>query len=203
MKIIAIGRNYAAHIEELKNEKPTEPVVFGKPETAILRQNAPFYLPDFSKDVHHEVEIVLRIGKTGKFIEPAFAHKYIDAIGLGVDFTARDLQDQLKKKGLPWEIAKAFDGSAPVSEFVPITDFPDLNNLNFSLLVNEELRQKGNTNMMIFSFAEIVSYVSRFFTLKTGDLIFTGTPQGVAAVKAGDRLKGFLEEKLMFDFEVK
>ncbi len=203
MKIIAIGRNYAAHIEELKNEKPTEPVVFAKPETAILRQNAPFYLPDFSKDVHHEVEIVLRIGKTGKFVEPAFAHKYIDAIGLGVDFTARDLQEQLKKKGLPWEIAKAFDGSAPVSDFVPVSDFPDLNNLNFSLLVNEELRQKGNTNMMIFSFADIISYVSRFFTLKTGDLIFTGTPQGVAAVKAGDRLKGFLEEKLMFDFEVK
>ncbi len=203
MKIIAIGRNYAAHIEELKNEKPTEPVVFGKPETAILRQNAPFYLPDFSKDVHHEVEIVLRIGKTGKFVESAFAHKYIDAVGLGVDFTARDIQDQLKKKGLPWEIAKAFDGSAPVSEFLPVTDFADLNNLNFSLTVNEELRQKGNTNMMIFSFAEIVSYVSRFFTLKTGDLIFTGTPQGVAAVKAGDRLKGFLEEKLMFDFEVK
>jgi len=203
MKIIAIGRNYAEHIAELQNERPSQPVVFLKPDTAILKNNEPFYLPDFSNDMHHEVEVVIKISKVGKFIEPQFAHKYYEQIGLGIDFTARDIQENCKKKGLPWEIAKAFDGSAPISEFLPISDFADLKNLHFSLKVNGEFRQQGNTNMMLFDFDFLVSYVSNYFTLKTGDLIFTGTPKGVAAVSKGDRLEGFLEDKKMFDFEIK
>lgn len=202
MKIIAIGRNYAEHIKELQNERPDEPVVFLKPETAVLTDNAPFYYPDFSKDIHHEVEVLLKISKEGKYIEPQFAHKYYDEIGLGVDFTARDLQQKCKEKGLPWEIAKAFNGSAPVSAFMPKSGH-DLANLNFSLQVNDQVRQRGNTSLMLFSFDYIVSYVSRFFTLKKGDIIFTGTPKGVGPVQPGDRLRGFLEEQLMFDFEVK
>ncbi len=203
MKIIAIGRNYAAHIEELKNEKPEDPVVFCKPDTAVLKDNAPFYHPDFSNDIHHEVEIILKISKEGKNIEAKFAHKYYEEIGLGIDFTARDLQAKQKAKGLPWEIAKAFNGSAPVSHFVPKTDYPDLKNLNFHLLVNGELRQKGNTSLMLYDFDTIIAYVSRFFTLKKGDIIFTGTPAGVSAVKIGDRLEGFIEDKKFLDFEVK
>jgi 2-keto-4-pentenoate hydratase/2-oxohepta-3-ene-1,7-dioic acid hydratase in catechol pathway len=203
MKILAIGRNYVAHIEELNNEKPTEPVVFLKPDTALLQNNEPFYYPDFSQDIHHEVEIVLRVGKEGKHIEPKFASRYYDQIGLGIDFTARDIQNKAKEKGLPWETSKAFNGSAPVSKFLPITDFPDNKNINFHLEVNGELRQKGNTSLMLYDFDYIVSYLSRFFTLKTGDLIYTGTPAGVNAVKIGDRLVGFLEGKEMFNFEVK
>lgn len=203
MKIIAVGRNYAAHIKELQNEKPEEPVIFCKPDTALLKDNAPFYLPDFSKDVHHEVELVLKICKEGKNIEPQFAHKYYEEIGLGIDFTARDLQNKLKAKGLPWEISKAFNGSAPVSNFVPLANFQDIKNISFDLLVNNELRQHGNTKMMLFDFDTIISYVSKFFTLKKGDLIFTGTPAGVSAVKIGDRLEGFLEGEKFFDFEIK
>ncbi len=203
MKIIAIGRNYVAHIEELKNEKPDEPVIFCKPDTAVLKDNAPFYHPSFSQDIHHEVEILLKISKEGKNIEPQFAHKYYEEIGLGIDFTARDLQAKQKAKGLPWEIAKAFNDSAPISGFVPKTDYPNLKNLNFSLLVNGELRQKGNTNLMLYDFEAIISYISTFFTLKKGDIIFTGTPSGVSAVKIGDRLEGFVEDKKFFDFEVK
>lgn len=202
MKIIAIGRNYAEHIKELQNERPDEPVVFLKPDTALLKDNAPFYYPDFSKDIHHEVEILLRIGKEGKNIDPAFAHKYYDEIGIGIDFTARDLQQKCKTKGLPWEIAKAFNGSAPVSAFVPKAGY-NLSDLNFSLRINGEIRQQGNTKLMLFNFDTIIAYVSRFFTLKTGDIIFTGTPQGVGPVQVGDRLEASIEDKPMLSFEVK
>lgn len=203
MKIIAVGRNYAAHIEELKNEKPTEPVIFSKPDTAILRNNDPFYHPDFSDDIHHEVEIVVRIGREGKYIEEEFAHKYIDSVGIGIDFTARDVQSRLKEKSLPWDLAKGFNGSAPISDFRPIAEFEDLQNIDFGLKVNGEWRQQGNTSLMIYPIAYLLSFVSKYFTLKTGDLIFTGTPKGVAAVKPGDRMEAFIGEQKMMDFEVK
>jgi len=203
MKILAIGRNYAEHIKELNNERPDEPVIFSKPDTAILRNNEPFYYPDFSKDIHHEVEILLKIEKEGKNIDPKFAHKYYKEIGIGIDFTARDLQQKAKEKGLPWDIAKGFNGSAPISEFVPLSDYPDLKNLNFSLKVNGEYRQQGNTSMMLFDFDYMVAYLSRFFTLRKGDIIFTGTPKGVGPVKIGDRLEAFIEDKKMLEFEVK
>ncbi len=203
MKIIAIGRNYAEHIEELKNESPTAPVVFLKPDTAVLKNNAPFFHPDFSENIHHEVELVLKINKEGKYIKKEFAHRYFEEIGIGIDFTARDLQDQCKAKGLPWEIAKAFNGSAPVGEFLPVSEFKDFNDINFHLLINGELRQKGNTSMMLFDFGVIIEYVSQFFTLKKGDLIFTGTPAGVGKVNIGDRLEAFIEGQKLLDFEVK
>jgi acylpyruvate hydrolase len=203
MKILAIGRNYAEHIKELNNERPDEPVIFSKPDTAILRNNEPFYYPDFSKDIHHEVEILLKIEKEGKNIDPKFAHKYYKEIGIGIDFTARDLQQKAKEKGLPWDIAKGFNGSAPISEFVPLSDYPDLKNLNFSLKVNGEYRQQGNTSMMLFDFDYMVAYLSRFFTLRKGDIIFTGTPKGVGPVNIGDRLEAFIEDKKMLEFEVK
>jgi 2-keto-4-pentenoate hydratase/2-oxohepta-3-ene-1,7-dioic acid hydratase in catechol pathway len=202
MKIIAIGRNYAEHIKELQNERPDEPVVFLKPDTALLKDNAPFYYPDFSKDIHHEVEILLRISKEGKNIDPAFAHKYYEEIGIGIDFTARDLQQKCKTKGLPWEIAKAFNGSAPVSAFVPKAGY-DLSDLDFSLRINGQIRQQGNTKLMLFNFDTIIAYVSRFFTLKTGDIVFTGTPQGVGPVQVGDRLEASIGDKPMLSFEVK
>jgi 2-keto-4-pentenoate hydratase/2-oxohepta-3-ene-1,7-dioic acid hydratase in catechol pathway len=202
MRIFAIGRNYAEHIAELNNERPDEPVIFTKPDTALLRNNEPFYYPDFTNDVHYEVEIVLRICKEGKYIQEKFSPKYYDQIGLGVDFTARDLQQKAKEKGLPWDIAKGFNGSAPVSELLPASDY-DLKNLNFSLNVNGEKRQEGNTRMMLFQFDFIISYLSRFFTLRKGDLIFTGTPKGVGPVKKGDRLEGFIEDKKLLDFEIR
>jgi acylpyruvate hydrolase len=195
MKILCIGRNYADHISELNNERPTEPVIFLKPDTAILKDNEPFYHPDFSNDVHYEVEIVLKINKVGKNIEAKFAHKYYDEIGIGIDFTARDLQSKLKEKGLPWEKAKAFNGSAPISGFVPKSQFLDLQHLNFHLDVNGETKQKGNTLMMLWN--------SKYFTLKTGDLIFTGTPAGVGKVVVGDKLTAFIEGVEMLNFEVK
>lgn len=204
MKIFAIGRNYVEHIQELNNERPDEPVVFTKPDTAILRNKAPFYLPDFSKDIHHEVELVLRVCKEGKNIEEKFAHKYFDAIGLGIDFTARDLQQKAKEKGLPWDIAKGFNGSAPMSDkFIPVSEFKNLKDINFSLQINGELKQKGNTSLMLFSFDYIIAYLSKFFTLRTGDLIFTGTPKGVSAVKAGNVLSGYIENEKLLEFEVK
>lgn len=203
MKIICIGRNYAAHIEELKNEKPGKPVVFLKPDTALLKGSAPFFYPDFSENIHHELELVLKVSKEGKYIQPQFAHRYFDEIGLGIDFTARDLQDQCKAKGLPWEIAKAFNGSAPIGDFKPVSDFSDLKDIDFQLEINGEMRQKGNTSLMLFDFATIISYVSQFFTLKKGDLIYTGTPAGVGPVKIGDRLTGFIGTEKMLDFEVK
>ena len=203
MKILCIGRNYAAHIQELKNEVPAEPVFFLKPDTALLRNNEAFYIPDFSKDVHHEVEIVLKITKRGKHIAEKFAADYFNEIGIGIDFTARDLQSKLKEKGLPWEKAKAFDGSAPVSSFVSKAEFADLNNLDFSLQVNTTPVQKGNTSLMLHNFSKIIAELSKYFTLNQGDLIFTGTPEGVAAVKAGDRLQAFIGDNKMLAFEVK
>lgn len=204
MRIFAIGRNYAEHIQELNNERPGEPVVFTKPDTAILRNNDPFYYPDFSKDIHHEVELVLRISKDGKNIEEKFASRYFDSIGVGIDFTARDLQQKAKEKGLPWDIAKGFNGSAPISEkFKPAGEFKDLKDINFKLEINGQLRQQGNTSLMLFSFDRIIAYLSKFFTLKTGDLIFTGTPKGVGAVTIGDQLTAYLENEKMLEFVVK
>jgi acylpyruvate hydrolase len=203
MKIIAIGRNYADHIDELNNERPDDPVVFLKPDTALLKNNAPFYYPDFTKEIHHEVEILLKINKEGKYIEERFAHRYYDEIGIGIDFTARDIQQKAKEKGLPWTIAKGFNGSAPVSDFVDKAGFPSLQDINFGLLVDNELKQKGNTSMMLFSFDYIVSYISRFFTLKKGDIIFTGTPKGVGPISTGNTLKAFIEEQTLLEFEVR
>jgi len=203
MKIFAVGRNYTEHIEELNNERPEEPVIFTKPDTALLKNNQPFYYPDFSKDIHHEVELVIKVCKEGKNIQEKFAHKYYDQIGLGIDFTARDLQQKAKEKGLPWAIAKGFNGSAPISVFKPVNDFKDLNNINFSLTVNGEEKQKGSTSLMLFSFDFIISYLSKFFTLKKGDLIFTGTPKGVGAVVVGDKLVGYIEDEKLLEFEIK
>lgn len=204
MRIFAIGRNYVEHIQELNNERPDEPVIFTKPDTAILRNNAPFYHPSFSNDIHHEVELVLRISKEGKNIEEKFASRYYDAIGIGIDFTARDLQQKAKDKGLPWDIAKGFNGSAPISDtFLLVDKFADVKNINFKLEVNGQLRQQGNTSLMLFPFDYIISYLSKFFTLKTGDLIFTGTPKGVAAVKPGDTLSAYIENEKLLEFQVK
>jgi len=203
MKILCIGRNYAEHIAELNNERPSEPVIFMKPDTAILKDNEAFYHPDFSNDIHHEVEIVLKINKMGKNIEAKFAHKYYEEIGIGIDFTARDVQSKLKEKGLPWEKAKAFNGSAPISGFVAKSDFADLKNLNFHLEINGETRQTGNTSMMLWNFDEIIAEISKYFTLKTGDLIFTGTPAGVGKIKIGDKLSAFVEGKEMLSFDIK
>ena len=203
MNIYAIGRNYVAHIEELQNERPDEPVIFTKPDTAILKDNAPFYYPDFTKDIHHEIELVLRISKNGKNIQEKFAHKYFDAIGLGIDFTARDLQAKAKQKGLPWAIAKGFDGSAPISKFIDKAEFGNLEKLNFRLTVDGETKQEGNTSLMLFSFDYIISYLSKFFTLRKGDLIFTGTPSGVGPVQIGNKLAGYIENQKLLDCEVK
>ncbi|MFD1602739.1 fumarylacetoacetate hydrolase family protein [Flavobacterium artemisiae] len=203
MKIVCVGRNYANHIEELKNERPSEPVVFMKPDSAVLLKQHPFVIPEFSEDVHHEIEIIVKINKVGKYIEPKFAHKYYDEISVGIDFTARDLQSKLKEKGLPWEKAKAFDGSAVIGDFVPKTDYVSMENLNFELRNNNETVQKGNSEMMLWKIDELISHVSQFFTLKIGDIIFTGTPAGVAAVKPNDVLEGFLEDKKLFRIQVK
>ena len=203
MKIIAIGRNYIEHAKELNNPVPKEPMFFAKPDTAILRNNAVFYYPDFSKNIHYEAEIVLKISKVGKNIEQKFANRYYDELGIGIDFTARDLQDICKAKGKPWEIAKAFDGSAPLGTFLHKSKFEQMGNINFSLDINDQRVQTGNTKDMIFSFDELIAYVSRFFTLKIGDLIFTGTPAGVGAINVGDRLKASIEDELLLDFEVK
>ena len=204
MRIFAVGRNYAEHIQELNNERPDEPVIFTKPDTAIIRNNAPFYYPEFSRDIHHEVELVLRVCKDGKNIQEKFAGKYFDAIGIGIDFTARDLQQKAKEKGLPWDIAKGFNGSAPLSEkFIPVAEFKNLKDINFSLTINGGIRQQGNTSLMIFSFEYIISYLSRFFTLRTGDLIFTGTPKGVGPVQVGDTLSAFIENEKLLEFDVK
>ena len=204
MKIICIGRNYAAHIAELQNEVPDQPVIFLKPETALVQRNQPFFHPEFSQDIHYELELVLRVSKNGRHIEEQFAHTYFDAIGLGIDFTARDLQSELKKKGLPWELAKAFDGSAPISPtFRPVADFADFANINFKLEVNGEVRQQGNSGLMLHPFAKILSFVSQYITLKQGDLIFTGTPAGVGPVQVGDQLTGYLEDEKILDVAVR
>jgi acylpyruvate hydrolase len=203
MKFICIGKNYAEHVKEMKSEVPKEPVFFLKPETAYLKNGEAFYYPDFSTEIHHEVEVVLRIGKNGKNIEEKFAEKYIESIGIGIDFTARDLQAKCKEKGLPWEKAKAFDHSAPLGDFLPVENFRDFNNINFGLKVNDKIVQEGNTKDLIFSFGRVISYVSRFITLKKGDYIFTGTPEGVGPVAAGDKLEAYLEGKKMLAFPVK
>ncbi len=203
MKIICIGRNYTNHIAELQNERPTEPVVFMKPDSAVLLKQHPFVLPEFSNEVHHEIELIVKINKVGKYIEPKFAHKYYDEISVGIDFTARDLQDQLKAKGLPWEKAKAFDGSAVIGEFVSKEQFSSLDDVNFELLKNGEIAQKGNSSLMLWKIDELVAYVSQFFTLKIGDIIFTGTPEGVAAVQPNDILEGYLEGQQLFRIQVK
>lgn len=203
MKIIAIGRNYAEHAKELNNPVPTVPVIFMKPDTAILKDNKPFYHPEFSTDIHHEIELVLKISKEGKHIAEKFASNYFDEIGLGVDFTARDIQQKHKEKGLPWELAKAFDNSAPVSKFIPKAHFKDLNNLNIRLNLNGKTVQDGNTKDLLFSFEYIIAFVSKYITLKKGDLIFTGTPQGVGKVNIGDHLEGYLENEKLLDFEIR
>ena len=204
MRIFAIGRNYAEHIKELNNERPDEPVIFTKPDTALLRNNSPFFYPDFSSDVHYEAELVLRVSKEGKNIQETFASKYYDAIGIGIDFTARDLQQKAKEKGLPWDIAKGFNGSAPVSDkFISVKDFKSLGDINFSLRVDGETKQQGNTSLMLFNFDYIMAYLSKFFTLRTGDLIFTGTPKGVGPVKVGNVLSAYIENEKLLEFEVK
>ena len=203
MKIICIGRNYVAHARELNNEVPDKPVFFMKPDSALVIANRPFFYPDFSSDVHHELEVVIRINRLGRSIEEKYAHRYYNEVALGLDFTARDLQAEQKKKGLPWEIAKGFDYSAPVSEFFPVENFGDIHNLSFRLDVNGKTVQNGSTSLMIFSFENIIAYVSRFMTLKTGDLIYTGTPAGVGPVAINDRLEAYLEGEKLMDFPVK
>ncbi len=203
MKIICIGRNYAEHAKELNNPVPTVPVIFMKPDTAILKDNKPFYHPDFSNDIHHELEIVLKIAKEGKHIAEKFAHKYYDEIGLGIDFTARDIQQKHKEKGLPWELAKSFDHSAPISHFIPKDQFKDLCQLNFHLELNGQTVQKGNTSDLLFQFEKLIAFVSQYITLKKGDLIFTGTPEGVGKVNIGDHLVGYLEGEKLLDFVIK
>ena len=203
MKLICIGRNYINHITELKNEKPSHPVVFIKPDTAILLKKQPFFIPDYSKNIQHEVEVIVKINRVGKYIETKFAHKYYDHIGFGIDFTARDLQQKLKASGLPWEKAKAFDGSAVVGKWAPKSTFESLENLSFSLKKNDVVVQSGNTQQMLWGIDTVIAYVSQFFTLKIGDIIFTGTPAGVGQVQAGDILKGYIENEEFFNIKVK
>jgi len=203
MKIICIGRNYIDHAKELNNPVPSEPVFFMKPETALLKNNRDFFYPGFSNDIHHEVELVVRINKIGIHIQEKFAHTYYDEIGLGIDFTARDLQAKQKKKGLPWEIAKAFDYSAPISKFISKTELGDLNHLQLSLKKNGNLVQNGSTADMIFSIDKIIAYVSQYVSFKIGDLIYTGTPAGVGPVKIGDQLTGYIDDREMFSFKIK
>jgi len=197
MKIICIGRNFSEHARELNNPVPTEPVFFMKPESAQLRNNHPFFYPEFSTNIHYEAELVLHICKVGRNIQEQFAGTYYDGIGVGIDFTARDLQQKAKEKGLPWEMAKAFDSSAPVSKFIPVSDFSDRYNIRFGLFKNDEIVQDGNSRDLIFSFETVIAYVSKFVTLKQGDYLFTGTPAGVGPVKIGDRLEAFIGDKKM------
>jgi len=203
MKIICIGRNYLKHAREMDSPVPTEPIFFLKPESAIIKRNKPFFIPDFSEEIHHEVELVLQICRLGKSIAPEFAHRYYNKIGIGIDFTARDIQRKCKENGLPWEKAKAFDGAAPLGKFVKKENMGDVGNIDFKLEINENIVQHGNTKDLIFPFDELIAYVSRFFTLKTGDLIFTGTPEGVGPVKRNDELKAYINNELLLDFMVK
>ena len=204
MKIICVGRNYTDHISELKNEKPEEPVLFQKPDTSILLKKQPFFIPDFSNDIHYEVEVLVKIKKIGKHIQEKFAHKYYDEIGLGIDFTARDLQNKLKEKGLPWEKSKAFDGAAVISDkWLQKEELPAVDKLNFRLEKNGELVQSSSTAHMLWKIDELIAYISSYFTLKIGDIIFTGTPAGVGKVATDDRLTGYLEDQQMFSIKVK
>lgn len=203
MKIIAIGRNYAAHAKELNNPIPGNPVIFLKPDTAVLKDNKPFYIPDFSSDIHYELEVVLKICKEGKHISEKFAANYYEEVGIGIDFTARDIQTVHKQQGLPWELAKAFDHSAAISSFISKTAIPDMHNLEFELTINDQTRQQGNTKNMLFSFEKIIAFVSQYITLKKGDLIFTGTPEGVGQVHQGDRLAATLQGQKLLNFDIK
>ena len=203
MKIICIGRNYSEHIKELANEKPKEPVIFLKPDTALVQKNQPFFIPHFSNEIHHEVEVLIKINRLGKHIQEKFAYKYYEEIGLGIDFTARDLQLELKQKGLPWEKAKAFDCSAFVGDWINKNQFENLEALNFALLKNGKKVQEGNTQQMIWKIDQLIAYISQFFTLKIGDIIFTGTPSGVGSVNENDVLEGFLENKKSFSVRIK
>ena len=203
MKIICIGRNYTEHAKELNNPLPEEPLFFMKPDTALLIRNRPFYIPDFSNEIHYETELVIKISKNGKNIQENFAHNYYDKITLGIDFTARDIQKKCKEKGHPWEIAKAFDNSAPISTFIPVSELKERENIKFHMDLNGKRVQTGNSRDMIFSFEKIISYVSKFIYLKMGDIIFTGTPAGVGKVNIGDRITAYLEERKMLDFMIK
>lgn len=203
MKIIAVGRNYADHAKELNNPVPENPVIFMKPDTAVLKDNKPFYHPDFSQEIHHEIELVLKISKEGKHISPRFAGNYFEEIGLGIDFTARDIQKNHKEKGLPWELAKAFDNSAPISRFIPKNSFESVYDINFRLDINGTTAQQGNTKQLLFSFEDLIAFISQYITLKKGDLIFTGTPAGVGKIAIGDKLTGYIENEKLLDFEIK
>lgn len=203
MKIICVGRNYFDHINELKNEKPDSPLLFLKPETSIIQKKQPFFIPNFSNDVQYEVEVLIKINRLGKAISPKFSHKYYDEIGLGIDFTARDLQNKLKKDSLPWEKSKSFDGSALIGNWINKKNIDDLNNLDFSLTKNGDIVQKGNTSEMIWKIDELISKISKFFTLKIGDIIFTGTPSGVGRVNENDNLVGYINEKECFSIKIK
>ncbi|WP_140937341.1 fumarylacetoacetate hydrolase family protein [Sphingobacterium lumbrici] len=203
MKVIAVGRNYIDHAKELNNPIPEKPVIFMKPDTAILKDNKDFYYPEFSKDIHYEVEVVLRICNEGKHVSPKFAHKYYDALGLGIDFTARDIQSTHKEKGLPWELAKAFDHSAVISNLIPKEEFENVNDLTFSLSKNGVTVQEGNTQHVMFDFDSLIVFISKYITLRKGDLIYTGTPAGVGPIQIGDKLEGFLEGKSMFTCNIK
>jgi 2-keto-4-pentenoate hydratase/2-oxohepta-3-ene-1,7-dioic acid hydratase in catechol pathway len=203
MKIICIGRNYVDHIEELQNQRPTEPVIFIKPDSAILLYQHPFVIPEFSNEIHHEIELIVKINKVGKYIDAKFAHKYYDEISVGIDFTARDVQNELKAKGLPWEKAKSFDGSAVIGEFIPKKQFNSLENISFELTNNTKTVQKGNTSSMLWNIDQLISQISQYFTLKIGDIIFTGTPEGVAVVKSDDVLEGYLESNKLFSIKIK
>ena len=203
MKIFAIGQNYIEHNKELNSNNPTEPVVFMKPDTALLKNNKPFFIPDFTKELHYETELIVKFNRLGKNIDSIFSNRYYTEIGLGVDFTARDLQRKLKAEGKPWELSKAFDNSAAIGNFLPVTELKDIQNIKFRLDLNGKTVQNGNSSDMIFPINELVSYVSRFFTIKIGDLLFTGTPVGVGKVTIGDRLEGYIFDKKMFDFYIK
>ena len=203
MKIICVGRNYTDHIKELENNKPKDPVLFLKPDSSIILNNKPFFIPDFSQNIHYELELIIKISRLGKHIQEKFSHKYYDFIGLGIDFTARDLQTDLKSKGLPWEKSKAFDGSCFISKWINKSEFNDINNLNFNLVKNGKTVQKTNSKLMLWKIDELISYISTFFTLKIGDVIFTGTPAGVGKVSIGDNLEGFIEENKIFNLNIK
>ena len=203
MKIICVGRNYTDHIKELENNKPKDPVLFLKPDSSIILKNKPFFIPDFSQNIHYELELIIKISRLGKHIQEKFSHKYYDFIGLGIDFTARDLQTDLKSKGLPWEKSKAFDGSCFTSKWINKSEFNDINNLNFNLDKNGKTVQKTNSKLMLWKIDELISYISTFFTLKIGDVIFTGTPAGVGKVSIGDNLEGFIEKNKIFNLNIK
>ncbi len=203
MKIFAIGQNYIEHNKEMNSANPAEPIVFMKADTAALRDNKPFFLPDFSKEIHYETELIIKFNRIGRNISPRFAHRYYDEIGLGVDFTARDLQKRLKQEGKPWEISKAFDNSAVIGSFIPKEVIADIQNIDFHLDLNGNIVQQGNSKDMIFPVSELIAYISKFFTLKIGDILYTGTPVGVGKVSIGDRLQGYIVDKKMFDFQVK